>query len=415
MYGLGPFERRIAFRYLRGPEGSEEGRGFLRFILFAAIGGVVVGTASLLLALAIVRGFSLEIEKKVLAFGAPVQIEHIRYQPIEGAPDEIERIRGLDRVSGVSPVIQEFALLRAGETEIDGVSVTGVEEAPVFLRERVVAGAFDLRTNEADGGLVMGRALADQLGVTLGERVTIFSVRESGGRGIGRPRVAQFEVTGIYETMLTDFDEVQVYVHVGEARRLFRYADDQVTRLDVNLKTLDAEQVHAAVDELESLLGFPLMVRSVYEVHSGLFSWVKLQESIIPLVIGIIIFVAAFNIIGTLLMLIVEKSSALGVLASLGASARQIRRLFLLLGLLIGALGTSLGMLAALLISVLQQQFGLIPLPAEAYYMDTAPIAIHLLDYVVVSLVALAMCALAAYLPARSASRIDPIRVIRFR
>ena len=157
------------------------------------------------------------------------------------------------------------------------------------------------------------------------------------------------------------------------------------------------------------------MARSIYEVWRGLFAWVELQESIIPLVIGVIILVAAFNIVGALLMIILEKTREIGVLESMGASSRSLRRLFLWLGLLIGIVGTAIGEGLALVLALIQQRYGIIPLPPEAYYMDTAPIELNPFDFVLVAVVTLTLCALAAYVPARVAAAIDPIRVIRFR
>jgi len=157
------------------------------------------------------------------------------------------------------------------------------------------------------------------------------------------------------------------------------------------------------------------MARSIYNVYRPLFAWVQLQQNIIPLVLSIITVVAAFNIIGTLLMLMLEKTQAMGVLASMGASAKSLRRLFLWMGLIIGGVGTLLGSVFALVFGLLQKQYGFIPLPAEAYYMETAPVELIPWDFLIVGLVAVVLCLLAAYIPARIASRIEPIRVIRFR
>ena len=140
-----------------------------------------------------------------------------------------------------------------------------------------------------------------------------------------------------------------------------------------------------------------------------------LRKSVVFRSTLVIVIVAAFNIIGTLLMIILEKTREMGVLQSMGTSRRLLRRLFLWLGILIGVVGTAIGEVAALLLAVIQKEFQVIPLPAEAYYMDTAPIELNPVDFVVVAVVALVLCALSAYVPARVASRIDPVRAIRFR
>jgi lipoprotein-releasing system permease protein len=141
---------------------------------------------------------------------------------------------------------------------------------------------------------------------------------------------------------------------------------------------------------------------------------VDLQQGIIPLIIMIIMVVAAFNIVSTLLMLILEKTGEIGIIRSMGATSKMIRRLYLSLGFLIGSVGTGLGVLLALLFAFLQIRFGIIPLPKETYYMDSAPIALDLVDFFWVGILAVVLCVLAAYIPARVAARMDPIRSIRF-
>lgn len=409
----------MAMRYLRSARGREEGRRFIRFITYVAVGGVALGTAALLLALSIVRGFSTEIEAKIVGFGAHVQVESFQDEPLDDA-EAIERTLGeLKGVAAVAPVVQEFALLRRSAREIEGVAILGMREIPTFIGENLISGAMDTRPDTSGRyGVVVGRRLAERLGVEPSDIVTAFSMREeeaSRGRGPGfaTPRVKQFRVTGVYETALADFDELYVYTDIAAARELLDYGANEVTRFDLTVD--DVGRARDIALEVEDQLGFPIMARSIYEVYSGLFAWVNLQESIIPIVISVIILVAAFNIIGTLLMLILEKTREIGILQSLGASRKTLRRLFLWLGLLIGVGGTLIGQIVAFVLAVLQQKYAIIPLPEEAYYMDSAPIELNVLDFVLVGVVAMLLCTLAAYLPARVASRIEPIRAIHFR
>lgn len=417
---INPFERFVAIRYFRAARGREEGRRFLRFIMYIAVAGVAVGVSALLLALSIVRGFSQEIEDKIVGFGAHVQVENMQRAPLTEAPRLEAELRALPEVAGVAPVVQELALLRRSATEIEGVAIWGTEAPPAYLAEQVVAGAFEFTADERNRpGLVVGAQLAEVLGLAVGDPVTVFSMRRIGGlagegaSSLQRPRVKAFRITGIYETSLSDFDELYAFTDLETARALLDYAPDEVTRLDVTLKNV--EQAQAVAAQIEDTLGFPVMARSIYDVFRGLFAWVNLQESIIPLVIGVIVLVAAFNLIGTLLMMMLEKTREIGILQSMGASPRMLRRLFLWLGLLIGGVGTAIGAALALGLALAQQRYEIIPLPAEAYYMTSAPVALHYLDFVLVAGVALVLCLLAAYVPARAASRIEPIRAIRFR
>jgi lipoprotein-releasing system permease protein len=412
------FERFVALRYLKGAEGRGEGRSFLQFITYVAIGGVALGVAALLLSLAIVRGFSQEIQSKIVGIGAHVQVRsYVQDAPLNRADSMAADLTAYPEVTRVMPVVEDFVLLRRSQEAIDGVALVGVDAPPPYLEGRLVAGEFDLREGtENRPGLVVGQSLAERLGVEVGDAVTAFSMRSRGEGGglqdLGRPRIRQFVVRGVYETSLTNVDDLYVFTGIATARRLTGVPQTAVSRFDLTLR--DVAAVDSVASRIEDQFGFPVAARTIYQQFSGLFAWVNLQESIIPLVIGVIILVAAFNIIGILLMMILEKTSEIGTLQSLGASGRTVKRLFLVLGLLIGALGTSIGMALALSLSWIQQTFQVIPLPAEAYYMTHAPIQINPLDYLLVGTVALLLCGLAAYVPARVAARIEPVRAIRF-
>lgn len=413
------FERFIALRYLRGAQGREEGRRFLRFITHVATGGVAVGVAALLLSLAVVRGFSREIEEKIIGFGAHIQVESYQDAPLENADLLRSQLLANDQIEYVAPVVQEFILLRRSASEVEGVVLWGADALPDYLERNMIAGSANFDPGQPGlPGLIVGGQLAALMDLEVGDLVTAFSMRRFERDGIqvsplNRPRVKQFQVTGVYETSLENFDEVYVITDLNTARDLVGYQSSQVTRFDVTVENLT--RVDEVARKLEEDLGFPVMARTIYEVWRGLFAWVDLQENIIPLVISVIIIVAAFNIVGALLMIILEKTREIGVLESMGASPRSLRRMFLWLGLLVGIIGTVIGEGLALFLGWAQQRYEIIPLPPEAYYMDTAPIELNPFDFLVVAVVALVLCALAAYIPARVAAGIDPIRVIRFR
>ena len=412
------FESYMARRYLRGAEGKAEGRRFLRLITWIAVGGVAVGVAALILSLSIVRGFSGEIRDKLTGFAAHVQVQSMRDAPLDGA-DAIRAVLEQESVvHTVSAVVQEFILLRRSARDIDGVSIWGTDRLPAFVDSSLVEGTgeFALPLEQGRGetnGMVIGAELSRLLGVAVGDRLTAFSVQSSGGAMVQAPRIKPFVVTGIYETSLADFDELYVFAEIDTARELLDYDADQVTRFDVRVgEGIDYVQV---ADRLDEVLAFPAIARPITDIYRSLFAWVALQESIIPLIISIIVFVAAINIIGTLLMVILEKNREMGVLAGMGATARMRRRIFVRLGLLIGASGVILGEVFALTLAVLQQQFGIIPLPADAYYMSTAPVDLNFMDFGIVAVVTLVLCTAASWIPARYAGHVNPIHAIQLR
>ena len=411
-----PFERLVALRFLRG--GGGRGSGFLRFVTVVAVGGVALGTGALLLALSIVRGFSTEIEEKVVGFGQHVQVESYLGEPLDGADSLAARLQAFPGVASVVPAVIDFALLSArgpqGRT-IEGTLLWGTPpDGQPFIAGRVSEGAFSFTPDSAGhAGVVLGDALARRLGIGVGATVTAFATRGLDAGQLGeRPKLRQFHVAGLFDTGLADFDERFAYTDLTATRAFFGYTDDEVGRFDLVLE--DLTESPAVADAITAEVGPPVFARSIFDVFRHLFAWVRLQQSIIPLVISVLVVVAAFNIIGTLLMLILDKTREIGILLGMGASRQAVRRLFLWLGFLIGVAGSLAGAGVALLFAAVQLRYGLIRLPQEAYYIDVAPVELHALDFVLVPVLAVALCTLAAYLPARAAARLEPIRSIRF-
>jgi lipoprotein-releasing system permease protein len=275
-------------------------------------------------------------------------------------------------------------------------------------------GAFTFAPDSAGHvGVVLGDELAQRLGAGVGTTLTAFSTRGlDTGRLDARPTLRQFHVAGVFDTGLADFDERFAYTDLDAARAFFGYAEDEVRRFDLVLD--DIERSRELAPAITAEIGPPVFARSIFDVFRHIFAWVQLQQNIIPLVISVLVIVAAFNIIGTLLMLILDKTREIGILLGMGASRRAVRRLFLGLGFFIGVTGSLLGVGGALAFAILQLRFGIIRLPQEAYYIDTAPVEPHAFDFVLVPLLAVALCTLAAYLPARAAARLEPVRSIRF-
>ncbi len=412
------FERFVALRYLWRAQGKSEGKRFVRFITFMSIGGVAIGVTALLLALAIVRGFSDEIRSKIISFGAHIQLESFEDAPLDPVSRYTSQLSEIESIVDVNAIVEEFALIRRSSSDIDGVSFRGVERPPPAMVDQIIEGSFSFSPDSANNaGIVIGSQLARLLNLSVGDDVAAFSMPRSLGASSAfmgiRPTARKFYVAGIYETSFANFDELFVYTDIDVARDLFDYREDQASRLDLLIE--DPDQAKSVAAEIDEKIGYPLYSRTVFAVFRQYFAWVNLQESIIPIVIGVIVLVGAFNIIGTLLMILLEKTHEIGVLGSMGASPRSLRRLFLSLGLLIGGVGMIAGQGLALLLALLQKKYNIIPLPEEAYYMKVAPIDLQALDFLFVGAIALILCVAAAYIPARAASKIEPIKAIRFR
>ena len=387
--------------------------------MLIAIGGVATGVAALLLSLSIVQGFSEQIEEKIIGWGAHVQVSSMRFQPLASSDTLVSRLPNLDeRILSAIPVVEDFALLRVSSQVIDGVVVVGRDKLPDYIATTLVdteEGSVPIVSD--DPGLVIGKQLAEQLGLQIGDPVVVLSMRSSGSEQrqamLQQPRIRQFHVQSIFETSLAEYDQLYVFADLPEARRLFGFLPDEVSRVDVLLN--DVQDADLVADRINEAWGFPLLAESIYDVRRPLFAWVDLQEQMIPLVLSVIMLVGAFNIIGTLLMIILEKTREIGIMIGMGTSQRRIRSLFLRLGIYIGIVGTGIGEVVALVLALVQKQFGVIQLPPDAYYLATAPVSINPMHFFVVGIVAILLCMLAALIPAHFASRIEPIRAIRFR
>ena len=412
------FERFVALRYLWSAQGRSEGRRFLRVVTVIAIGGVIVGVAALLVSLAIVRGFSSEITGKIISFGSHIQVSKYGGDPIPGASLLEDKIQNVEGVKDVVPVVQEFALLRRSSQDIDGVLFSGIESPTDLLTKRIIDGDLTLQNDSLGRApLVVGRELTRLLNLELGDLVTAYSIKETNTADnrsfISRPRVEQFFIAGIYETSFARYDEFYVFTALNVARELFQYGEDEISRFDVIIDDIDNASVVAA--NIDDAIGFPLVANTVFQIFRQYFAWVRLQQTITPVVISLIVLVAAFNIFGTLIMIMFEKTREIGVLGSMGASRRSIFKLFLWLGILIGGVGVIGGQVVAYVLILVQKKYGIIPLPAESYYMDVAPVELSGIDFVIVGVLTIILCAFSSSIPAIAASFVKPIQAIRFR
>ncbi len=381
-----------------------------------SITGVAIGSAGLLIALSIVHGFKSTINDKVLGF-AP----HYTVQSQSFINPNIQRADTLINYLGRTfPEITEKQLVIEGQVmiqtrnEVSGTILKGVDESvnTSGLRDYVNKGNYDLGI-QSNGmhGVVIGSKLAQQLGADVGDIVTTFTL--IGAASItSSPEIKQFVITGIYQTGIDQFDDVYVVVQREQARELFVMEENQASAIELNIQ--DTDDIPAFQGKLEAALSFPFFPDSILDKFYNIFAWVELQEQMIPLVIGVMIIVAAFNLIGAVLMMVLERTRDIGVLKTIGTKSSAIRKIFLLEGLLVAFTGLIIGIGISLLFAWLQLEFQIIPLSEENYYMSYAPVEPHLFDFVLVSAITTVLCALASWIPARIAAKTDPLKVISY-
>jgi lipoprotein-releasing system permease protein len=259
--------------------------------------------------------------------------------------------------------------------------------------------------------VIVGKRFAERAGLRLGDRAVFIGVT-SFEDAAAAPHV-QCVVRGMYETGMAEyFDDVQVFVSLETAQAMFA-APGAINGYDVRCG--DVAAVEATVADIETAIGYPFNPRSVFTIYRNLFVWVDLQKQLIPIVVGSLIIIAVFNIVSTLLLLVIEKTSAIGILLALGASRAGIRRIFVRHGVLVSGLGAVAGSGAAFALCLAQQRFAFFRLPQDIYYMTTVPIHLSVPVFLLPAAAAVALAFLSSFIPAWLAARLNPITSIRFR
>ena len=398
----------IAGRYFKG--NKRESR-FLSFIKIMAIAGVAVGSAGLLIALSIVHGFKSTINEKIVGFAPHITVNTFMNDPMNRA-DTLQVF--LDDIPGVAkaqPVILGQVMIQSSR-DVSGSGIKGVpvEGDVTQLREYISEGEYQLGTAESGlPGIILGSALSRNIGAEIGGRVTVY-VLDGMPSPLNTPEIKQFTLTGIYQTGIARFDDNFALINIDSARQIFEFNPRQASSFDINVGNLD--DITPVYRVIRDETRFPYITESVYQRYRNIFAWVDLQEQTIPLVIGVMVIVAAFNLIGTVLMMVLERVRDIGILKTIGAKSKSIRKIFLLEGLFVASSGLILGIGISLLFYWLQINYQIIPLSEENYYMSTAPVEPHLFDFVLVSGITILLCALASWLPARIAAKTDPVKVL---
>lgn len=398
----------IARRFLFSRGSSK----FISFITYISILGVTLGVASLIIAVSILGGFEKEIRDKVAGLVSHIQISSFTAEGLTDYENAIATIRdSIPGVTGISPIVQKEAVIRF-KSNVEGILLKGInpETDLSTARSRVVNGDFDLKpVDSVFSRLIIGDKLAKKLNIETGNKVIVFGLNGI-PTPMNQPKIKQFIVSGIYETGLRDFDDIIIYTDIRTTQNLFNYGES-VTGIELNVKDLDS--VEAAVAKIKKIVGYPYFPKSLFKLYKPLFTWVELQKAPTPIVLGLIIIVATFNIVGTLLMLVLEKTRSIGILKSIGASNSGILKIFLFDGLLIGMIGIISGNILGLGICLAELKYKFFSLP-ELYYMKSVPILIQPDNIVLISIITIILTFLATMIPSYIASRIDPIKSIRF-
>lgn len=400
----------IAGRYFKG--GNRKSR-FLSFIKIMAVAGVAIGSAGLLIALSIVHGFKSTINEKIVGFAPHVTVASYMSDPILRSDTLQTHINNIPGVSESQPVVIGQVMIQS-VNDISGTLIKGVSEGGdvTQLRTYITTGEYDLSIQDSGlPGIILGSNLARTIGANIGSRVTVYAL-DGMPSPFNTPEIKQFTLTGIYQTGIARFDDNFALVNIESTRTLFDMGQLHATILEVNVT--DPKQIRAVYADIRDNTGFPYITESIYQRYRNIFAWVDLQEETIPFVISVMVIVAAFNLIGTVLMMVLERVRDIGILKTIGAKSKTIRRVFLLEGLFVAGVGLLIGFAISILFYWLQVTYQIIPLSEQNYYMSYAPVEPHLTDFFIVGALTIFLCALASCLPARFAAKTDPVKVLTF-
>ena len=425
------FEFFVARRYLR----AKRRQAVIGVITAISIAGVAAGVASLIIALSITNGFRTDLQQRLLGATAHVNLMRVQNQGITNWRSLLARMLKQPHVVAGAPAIYEQLLISRG-ARAQGALLKGIlpadERKVSDLLESIKWGsAAELSEKQPPPPaaaspsslqaaqqrvaslppLVLGKDMADQLGATVGSVVLVTSPQgELTPFGLV-PKFQNFRVVGIFQSGFYDYDSSWALTSLSAAQKLFGL-DDEVAVLE--FKVDDIYRAAQVGQELEKAAGRGFMSTNWMEQNRALFRALRLEQVVTFITIGLIVFVAALNILISLTMMVMEKTRDIAVLMSMGARKRQVRRVFITQGLLIGVVGTIIGLIVGYILSWVGGHYHLISLAPEVYSIDYVPFAPSVLDGVLVAAVALAISFIATIYPSWSAARIAPAEALRY-
>jgi lipoprotein-releasing system permease protein len=385
---------------------------FINLISVISIIGISLGVATLIIAISVLNGFEKTLTDKIVDFDSHIKITSYRtiLPKYKSTVPELEKY-----LTNFEPTISAFASklgIISSKKGKEGLNIIGVQSEsfiPGFTSD-IIEGEFinDDKPNQ----IVIGKKLADKLFLEVGDKVTVFALRNDRIPSPSNlPGIEKFIVTGIFESGMAEYDDMYAYITLSDAQQLFDIGDN-VT--GYNIKFGNISRIDSLTKFLTKKLRYPHAVKSIYQSHRNIFTWIELQKKPIPIILGLIIIVAVFNIIGTLLMVVLEKTNSIGVLKSLGAKGKQIIGIFVIQGIILAVAGIILGNALATLLIQIQLKFDVISLPSSVYFMSTVPILMKADTYLIVAVITFFLCIFASIIPSFIASRIHPVESLRF-
>jgi lipoprotein-releasing system permease protein len=404
-----PFELFIAVRYLL----ARRKQAFISLISLISVLGVAVGVMALLIALALMTGLQGELRDRLVGSTAHVYV--FKIGGVKDPEGDVKRLLQVPDVVGAAPVLLGQGLIQSASQDapiqIKGI-LPALEPTVTNVSRSMQTGSLDALVSHGDGpaGIIIGRDLADKLAASVGDVVRIVTAQERLTPFGMIPRSRQFKVVGIFKLGLYEFDSAYGFVHLDVAKSLL----NKETPDYIELRVRDLFKARGIAESIPGTLGSDYVGQDWADMNKSLFSALWLEKMAISITIGLIVMVAALNIIASLILLVMEKSRDIAILKTMGSSAVSIRRIFVLQGLIIGLIGTVAGGLGGLLLIYVLDRFRLIHVPIDVYQIAYVPFRLEPLDGIVVIAAAVLICFVATIYPSRQASRLDPAQALRY-
>jgi lipoprotein-releasing system permease protein len=398
-----------AIRYLK----ARRKAFFSLLTTFIAVGGITLGVASLVITLAVMSGFQSDIRNKILGIQPHILVTRSDGEPFEDYISVEDKIKANKNVVSVLPFIYKQGIVRGiNSSSTAGIIIKAVdyskEDKILNLSKQIVIS--DIKFNGENIGkrsIILGCELAKNISTDAGDEVILMFPTSLGSI----PTMYKFNVSAVIESGMYDFDSSLGFIDLKEGQSLFSMRDS-ITGLDIH--TTNFEKASATAAELQKNLSYPYKTKAWFDMNKNLFSALKLEKIMMFLILGLIIIVAAFNVISNLLLLSVQKSKEIGIMSAMGFSNYSISKIFFYEGLIVGSLGIVFGIIFGVSVSFALKYLDIFKLPKGVYYVDKLPVSIIPLDILTVALSAFIISVLAGLYPARQVAKLDPLEAIRY-
>jgi lipoprotein-releasing system permease protein len=384
----------------------KENSGIKKLFTRIAIASIMIGCFALIVSISVLEGFERELNLGAINFDSHVRVSTFDRKAISNSQQKIDSIRYNFKLNSIFMLIEDFALLKS-DGQRDGLLIKGANQS--YLNKKDFLNNFEnTKNNSSNNWIILGKSKAIKLGVSLGDTLVLMSYKNN----LVNSSIDKFICTSIYETGFGDFDDNIAYIDFGRAQEFFDYKKDNCSIFEIYLD--EPENADKISNEISSLLGWPIYSKSVFEIHQSIFAWIEIQKEPIPLVLGLISLVAAFNIITVFLINIVDKYKSIGILRCLGLSSKSIVLNFIKQGLKLGAKGILIGSVLAFILLEAQNYFHFITLPSDIYFLSSVPVVLSFEIFFYVGSVTMLLTFLVSIIPAFVAGRVKPISAINF-